>query len=129
MRALSKHLSNMDKLGVSTTSVGSSFQSLIILEVKKHFPMPNLSLPCFSFMLFPPYHRFPAAQPGTFLCFPCSGSCRRQQGSLSLVEMRRQLFQKKTVFYKIPAYVLDGVCHCVCLLHPPEQQYHKIKKD
>jgi len=53
LRALSKCLSNTDSLGASTTSLGSLFQCLTTLSVKKCLLMSSLNLPCNSFEPFP----------------------------------------------------------------------------
>lgn len=59
-----------DAWGISHLS-----QCLTILMVKKCFLMSNLSLPWHSSVPFLSCHQFPAAEPGTSVCLPSSGSC------------------------------------------------------
>jgi len=53
LRALSKCLLNPDRLGALTTSLGSLFQHLTTLSVKKCSLMSSLNLPWHSFEPFP----------------------------------------------------------------------------
>lgn len=56
-------------------SISHLSQCLTILMVKKCFLMSNLSLPWHSSVPFLSCHQFPAAEPGTSVCLPSSGSC------------------------------------------------------
>jgi len=44
IKALSKHLLNTDRLGASTMSLGSLFQGLTTLSIKKCVTMSNLNV-------------------------------------------------------------------------------------
>jgi len=50
--ALSKYLLNTDRLGASITPLGSLFQCLTTLSVKKRFLMFSLNFPWHSFVSF-----------------------------------------------------------------------------
>ena len=51
--ATSTHFFNTSRDGHSTTSLGSLFQCLTTLSVKKFFPIPNLNLPWHNLRPFP----------------------------------------------------------------------------
>ena len=63
LRALSKCLLSTDRHEAPATSLGSLFQYLTTLTVKKFFLLSSLSLPWCSFVLFPSCYWFPGAEP------------------------------------------------------------------
>ena len=71
LRALSKCLLNPDRLGASTSSLGSLFSSLTTLSVKKFFLMSGLNLPWCSFEPFPCILSLDTREKSSAPHFPC----------------------------------------------------------
>lgn len=65
LRTLTTCLLNTDRHGEPISSLGSIYQCLTTFE-KKCFPVPSLTIPWCSSLLFPSSHRFTGAPPFAF---------------------------------------------------------------